>query len=339
MAASLMRYLAPWPLHGNYFRTLNMTCNHFLNNHIFAATLRRVAVRAEEIIVQPTRFASGCRFMQLRNTFAMTVGARDGRRVKTLRNGIYSVVAFAAACLSGGAAYAVSDNVKHACRDDYFQHCSQYAVGSDELRQCMRKVGEDLSTPCLVALVQEGEITKADVDRHNAAKSTVTKSASTKKTSQQVAAEDTGDPKDVSAKTAKTSKATNKKKKPKATTKDEGSASATDDPSKGEAKATKSAKASKSDKTGTAAKSTKKSGKKKAKKAKSAAAGAASTDAAAAPAAGTATPKAKKSTATTTAKSGKKKKSGSETATKAKKTSKKKTSGAAAKKPLDGQTP
>ena len=70
--------------------------------------------------------------------------------------------------LSAVCAQAYSSRVTDACKTDYYQHCSQFSVGTEELRQCMRKVGEGLSTPCLVALVQEGEITKAEVDNFNA---------------------------------------------------------------------------------------------------------------------------------------------------------------------------
>jgi hypothetical protein len=73
--------------------------------------------------------------------------------------------------LFGSSAFAVvTEHVRDACKADYYQHCSQFSVGTDELRQCMRKVGEGLSTPCLVALVEAGEITQADIDRHNAQK-------------------------------------------------------------------------------------------------------------------------------------------------------------------------
>lgn len=65
-------------------------------------------------------------------------------------------------------AEAASDRVKSACKDDYFRHCSAHALGSDSLRQCMRGVGENLSTGCLVALVEDGEITKQDIERHKA---------------------------------------------------------------------------------------------------------------------------------------------------------------------------
>lgn len=63
----------------------------------------------------------------------------------------------------------------------------------------MRKVGDGLSTPCLVALVQEGEITKADVERHNAAKGG---KSSAKNVADNVGAKAIDDPKDVSKKIA-----------------------------------------------------------------------------------------------------------------------------------------
>lgn len=107
--------------------------------------------------------------------------------------------------MSSACAYAVDDNVRQACRGDYYQHCSQFSVGTEELRKCMRTVGEGLSTPCLVALVQAGEITQADVERHNAAKAgknaTKTAAASDNDTKATV------DPKDVSSKSIKAKKA------------------------------------------------------------------------------------------------------------------------------------
>ncbi|CAA2136856.1 hypothetical protein [Hyphomicrobium sp. ghe19] len=93
----------------------------------------------------------------------------------------------------------MSDSVRQACRNDYYQHCSQYSVGTEELRQCMRKVGDGLSTPCLVALVQEGEITKADVERHNAAKGG---KSSAKNVADNANSKAADDPKDVSKKNA-----------------------------------------------------------------------------------------------------------------------------------------
>jgi hypothetical protein len=321
--------------YGNHFQGLNTTCNHFLNNHIFGATLRRVAVSVGVIIVQPNRFPSDCRLMQLRDTFAMTVGAQKTRRIKAQRIAIRGVAAFAFSFLSGVPAYAVSDNVKHACRDDYFQHCSQYAVGSEELRQCMRKVGEDLSTPCLVALVQDGEITKEDVERHNAAKAGGAKTSSAQKNADQLAAEDAGNSKVAGAKAAQTS-GKGKKKKKKSAHNADGAAGANADPGKPGGQTVKNSKASKIDKTGLTSKSTKKSGK-KSKKANATSAAATGTGSKAA-ADATAAPKAKKTATGATSKSAKKKKAAG-TGAKSKKTAKKASANVSGKKSDAGQTP
>ena len=76
-----------------------------------------------------------------------------------------AVAAFSAFIVSTSSARAASDRVRSACRQDYFRHCSAHALGSASLRQCMRDVGVGLSMPCIVALVQEGEVSKEDYDR------------------------------------------------------------------------------------------------------------------------------------------------------------------------------
>lgn len=147
----------------------------------------------------------------------MTVGFGVAQFTGLLCRLVGGSTACAVALLSAGNAYAVSDRVKSACRNDYFQHCSQYAVGSDELRQCMRNVGEDLSTPCLVALVQEGEITKEDVTRHNAAKADAKPKLDKSAKSEEVARGDAVDPKDVNAKTKNEKTTAKKNSRPKKT--------------------------------------------------------------------------------------------------------------------------
>jgi hypothetical protein len=167
----------------------------------------------------------------LRN-FAPIVGSVVSHRSQ--RSCVYGAATLAFAFFSSACAYAVSERVQQACRDDYYQHCSQYSVGTEELRQCMRKVGEGLSAPCLVALVQDGEITKEDVDRHNAAKGekNSTKKSSTEvpsKVPSKVASKDADDPKEVSSNGGK-------KKKKKA-----GKTTETTDPSKAKSGKTKKA--------------------------------------------------------------------------------------------------
>lgn len=103
---------------------------------------------------------------------------KDSWRFRTC---VRAAVALTALVISGLCALAaVNDQVRQACKADYYQHCSQFSVGTEELRQCMRKVGEGLSSPCLVALVQAGEITKADVERHNAQKAGAAKTSNAK---------------------------------------------------------------------------------------------------------------------------------------------------------------
>lgn len=77
-----------------------------------------------------------------------------------------AAAAFCAFVVSISSAQATSERVKSACKDDYFRHCSAYALGSPSLRQCMRNVGAGLSNPCLAALALDGEITKEDVQRY-----------------------------------------------------------------------------------------------------------------------------------------------------------------------------
>lgn len=49
------------------------------------------------------------------------------------------------------------------CVSDYFKYCSQYSIGSNELGQCMAKVGVKLSKQCIRAMVADKYITKQQV--------------------------------------------------------------------------------------------------------------------------------------------------------------------------------
>jgi adenylate kinase len=261
--------------------------------------------------------------MRLQDIRAMALELNVGRYFGSLRSGICGGAAFAISLLSSAQAYAVSDRVKSACRDDYFQHCSQFMVDSDELRQCMRKVGEDLSTPCLVALVQDGEITKEDVERHNAAKA-----AAPKKKDSVIASEDTADPKSISAKPTKNIKASSKKssKKKRAANAAPAANAVSGSETKHSAKVAKTHPAGKKSKSSIASK-------KKSKKPKTTHSAAAATETTA----GASAPPHAKKTAHSKAKSTTKKKSAGK-AVKAKKKSKKKSSAKTATKPVDAVT-
>ncbi|MFA5951457.1 MAG: hypothetical protein WC807_14350 [Hyphomicrobium sp.] len=79
-------------------------------------------------------------------------------------------VLLGAMALAGSApnAGAVSRHVKDACREDYFNYCNKYDVGSSALRQCMRKNQRRLSPTCVNALVSSGEASPAEVARARA---------------------------------------------------------------------------------------------------------------------------------------------------------------------------
>ena len=78
--------------------------------------------------------------------------------------------------LMTGNASALSLRVKLACASDYYAHCSSYTPGSQEVRQCMRKVGIGLSKSCVEALAGAGEISSADLAKYRSS----SKSASAK---------------------------------------------------------------------------------------------------------------------------------------------------------------
>lgn len=50
-------------------------------------------------------------------------------------------------------AFAVSQAVKDACREDYLKYCSQHEIGSDALRGCMSDAFDKLSEPCVSAIL------------------------------------------------------------------------------------------------------------------------------------------------------------------------------------------
>jgi hypothetical protein len=80
------------------------------------------------------------------------------------------------------AALAVTERVKQDCKPDYNRYCSTYAVGSEGLRACMSRSAKKLSRTCVSALVDAGEMTKAQAERLRKSSSSTTKTSSSKKT-------------------------------------------------------------------------------------------------------------------------------------------------------------
>ena len=81
-----------------------------------------------------------------------------------------AILAMAGALVLAGSTYqsasAVSERLKNACRNDYYAHCGDHAVGSSSLRFCMRRAQDRLSRQCLKELVAAGEVSKADIRRY-----------------------------------------------------------------------------------------------------------------------------------------------------------------------------
>ena len=83
--------------------------------------------------------------------------------------GMYWVASGVALLLvTSGQADAIDERVRHACSGDYAAFCSAYQVGSEALRQCMRKADKKLSPGCIDALVAAGEVSGAEVKRRRA---------------------------------------------------------------------------------------------------------------------------------------------------------------------------
>ena len=57
-----------------------------------------------------------------------------------------------------GEANAYSSRVKSACKSDFYKFCTSYKLESPQLRACMRSNGGGLSSRCLDALADSGEI-------------------------------------------------------------------------------------------------------------------------------------------------------------------------------------
>lgn len=85
--------------------------------------------------------------------------SRTGR---IARIAIFSVSIATAAALLGTAtpAFAVSQKVKKACVGDYKRLCPKYKVGSPQLRACMEAKQSEISSKCVQALIDSGEVNK-----------------------------------------------------------------------------------------------------------------------------------------------------------------------------------
>lgn len=59
--------------------------------------------------------------------------------------------------------------VPQSCRADYKKYCGEYGLETTALRSCMDRNGESLSKACVRALVKDGYVSQADVNRRKKA--------------------------------------------------------------------------------------------------------------------------------------------------------------------------
>lgn len=76
-----------------------------------------------------------------------------------LKTNVFAAIAIGVGALAAaGAAQAYSGRVKSACKADFYKFCPSYKLETPELRACMRSAGGNISTRCLDALADAGEI-------------------------------------------------------------------------------------------------------------------------------------------------------------------------------------
>src|SRR4029079_19748660 len=59
----------------------------------------------------------------------------------------------------------ITERDKRDCQSDYHAYCSEYGLGTNALRACMSRNIKKISHTCVGALVDAGEMTKAQADR------------------------------------------------------------------------------------------------------------------------------------------------------------------------------
>ncbi len=64
------------------------------------------------------------------------------------------------ALMTADGAVAYSARVKSACKSDFYKFCPSYKVDSPQLRACMRAAGGNISSRCIDALADSGEIAR-----------------------------------------------------------------------------------------------------------------------------------------------------------------------------------
>ncbi len=90
------------------------------------------------------------------------------RTVKGLFLGI--AVALAGLATAPQPADAYSGRVRKACLVDFKKFCPSYKEESAALKSCMRANGGGISSRCIDALIDDGQLTKSEIQRYRSAR-------------------------------------------------------------------------------------------------------------------------------------------------------------------------
>ena len=83
--------------------------------------------------------------------------------------GALALIAWLASPAEAAKTYQYSQRVQRACANDYHANCGDYGIETQALRICMNKAGQRLSHGCVNALVADGQVSRAEVERRKAA--------------------------------------------------------------------------------------------------------------------------------------------------------------------------
>ncbi len=81
------------------------------------------------------------------------------------RTALFAGLALAVATTAQAETKSYSKAVQDNCVQDYKTYCGEYGLESNALRNCMNRNGEKLTEPCVKALVADGHVSQAEVDR------------------------------------------------------------------------------------------------------------------------------------------------------------------------------
>ncbi len=81
------------------------------------------------------------------------------------RLAMLALSAFAMSAMTAPADAAITARVKKACKGDYVRLCPKYKVGSPQLRACMEAKQAEISSGCVSALIDAGEVGRSTARR------------------------------------------------------------------------------------------------------------------------------------------------------------------------------